>query len=166
MITNRRVVVTGLGVVACNGVGIEEFWRANAEGRSGLSTLDAFDTEMFPSKVGGQVRGFDPARYMPEKTARQVDRFVHFGLACTDMALAESKFDAAGEDPDRIGVILGSGLGGMLFHEEQIVAAFDRGAHRFNPLAIPKVTSNAVASHIAIRYGFRGPNIVISTACA
>ncbi len=166
MITNRRVVVTGLGVVACNGVGVDEFWRANVEGRSGLSTLDAFDTEMFLSKVGGQVRGFDPARYMPEKTVRQVDRFVHFGLACTEMAIAGGKLDPAAEDPDRIGVILGSGLGGMLFHEEQIVAAFDRGAHRFNPLAIPKVTSNAVASHIAIRYGFRGPNIVISTACA
>jgi 3-oxoacyl-[acyl-carrier-protein] synthase II len=164
--SKRRVVVTGLGVVACNGIGVDEFWRANREGRSGISLIDAFDTADFPSRVGGQVRGFDPAQYMPEKLAKQVDRFVHFGVAGAEMARRESRLDLADEDPDRVGVILGSCLGGMLFHEEQIVGAFDRGAHRFNPLAVPKVTANAVASHIAIRYGLRGPNLVISTACA
>jgi 3-oxoacyl-[acyl-carrier-protein] synthase II len=164
--SKRRVVVTGLGVVACNGIGVDEFWRANREGRSGISLLDAFDTTDFPSRIGGQVRGFDPKRYMPEKTVQQVDRFVHFGLAGAEMARADSRLDLAAEDPDRVGVILGSCLGGQLFHEEQIVAAFDRGAHRFNPLAVPKVTANAVASHLAIRYGLRGPNLVISTACA
>jgi len=162
----RRVVVTGLGVVACNGVGVDAFWRANREGRSGVSRIDAFDTEGFPSRIGGQVRGFDPAKFIPEKTVKRVDRFVHFGLAGAEMALTSSKLDLAAEDPDRVGVIIGSCLGGMLFHEEQIVSAFDRGAHRFNPLGVPRVTSNAVASHIAIRYGLRGPNLVISTACA
>jgi 3-oxoacyl-[acyl-carrier-protein] synthase II len=162
----RRVVVTGLGVVACNGIGVDEFWRANREGRSGISLIDAFDATGFPSRIAGQVRGFDPARYMPEKTVQQVDRFVHFGLAGAEMARSGSGIDLAAADPDRVGVILGSCLGGMLFHEEQIVGAFDRGAHRFNPLAVPKVTANAVASHIAIRYGLRGPNLVISTACA
>ncbi len=164
--SKRRVVVTGLGVVACNGIGVDDFWRANREGRSGVSLIDAFETTGFPSLVGGQIRGFEPARYMPEKTAKQVDRFVHFGLAGAEMALGASALDLAAEDPDRIGVILGSCLGGMLFHEAQIVGAFDRGVHRFNPLGVPRVTSNAVASHIAIRYGVRGPNIVISTACA
>jgi 3-oxoacyl-[acyl-carrier-protein] synthase II len=164
--SKRRVVVTGLGVVACNGIGVDEFWRANREGRSGISLIDAFDATGFPSRIAGQVRGFDPARYMPEKTVPQVDRFVHFGLAGAEMARSASGIDLAAEDPDRVGVILGSCLGGMLFHEEQIVGAFDRGAHRFNPLAVPKVTANAVASHIAIRYGLRGPNLVISTACA
>src|SRR5471030_1406086 len=162
----HRAVVTGLGVIACNGIGVDEFWRANREGRSGISLIDAFDTSEFPCRIGGQVRGFDPSRYMPEKTVPQVDRFVHFGLAGAEMALGGSQLNLAAEDPDRVGVILGSALGGMLFHEEQIVSAFDRGAHRFNPLAVPKVTANAVASHIAIRYGLRGPNLVISTACA
>lgn len=166
MLKKRRVVVTGLGVIACNGVGLDEFWRANAEGRSGITLIDAFDTDGFASKIGGQVRGFEPTKYIPVETAKRVDRFVHFGLACTDMALAQSGLDLGAEDPYRIGVVIGSGLGGQLFHEEQMVAAIDRGAHRINPLAVPKITPNAVASQIAIRYGFKGVNLVISTACA
>jgi 3-oxoacyl-[acyl-carrier-protein] synthase II len=164
--SGRRAVITGLGVVACNGIGVDEFWRANREGRSGISAIDAFDTTGFASTIGGQVRGFDPARFMPADTAKRVDRFVHFGLACTDMALAQSKLNVAAENTDRIGVIIGSGLGGLLFHEEQMVAAFDRGLHRINPSAVPRISPNAVASQIGIRYGFKGPNLVISTACA
>jgi len=162
----RRVVVTGMGVVACNGTGVEEFWRANVEGRSGIGPIDAFDASDLTSQIGGQVRGFDPGLYMPAETAKRVDRFVHFGLACADMALKASRLDPAAEDPTRIGVIIGSGLGGLLFHEEQIVAAFDRGANRINPMSVPRITPNAVASQIGIRHGFKGPNMVISTACA
>jgi 3-oxoacyl-[acyl-carrier-protein] synthase II len=161
-----RVVVTGLGVVACNGVGTEEFWRANAEGRSGISLIDAFDTDGFAPKIGGQVRNFEPAQFMPAETAKRVDRFVHFGLASAEMALKQSQLNVAVEDTGRIGVIIGSGIGGALFHEEQMIAAFDRGAHRMNPQAVPRISPNAVASHIGIRYGFKGPNLVISTACA
>ncbi|HZP61224.1 MAG TPA: beta-ketoacyl-ACP synthase II [Opitutaceae bacterium] len=162
----RRVVVTGLGVVASNGVGVDPFWRANQEGRSGITLIDAFDTAGFASQIGGQVRDFVPAGYMPEETARRVDRFVHFGLACAAMALQSSALELSAEDPDRIGVIIGSGLGGLLFHEEQIVAAINRGEMRVNPAAVPRISPNAVASHIGIRYGLRGPNLVISTACA
>lgn len=162
----NRVVVTGLGVVASNGVGVDAFWRANLEGRSGIGLIDVFDTQDFPSKIGGQVRGFRPGAYMSEEIVQRVDRFVHFGLACADMALQESKLNVADENPDHIGVIVGSGLGGQFFHEEQMVAAFDRGAHRINPLAVPRISPNAVASHIGIRFGFRGTNLVISTACA
>jgi 3-oxoacyl-[acyl-carrier-protein] synthase II len=162
----RRVIVTGLGVAACNGIGIDAFWRANVEGRSGITLIDAFDTSDFPSKIGGQIRGLELARYMPEETAKRVDRFVHFGLACAEMALQDSRLELGTENPDRIGVIIGSGAGGMLFHEEQMVAAFDRGAHRMNPASVPRITPNAVASQIGIRYGFKGPNLVISTACA
>ena len=164
--SRRRVVVTGLGVVACNGIGVEEFWRANVEGRSGITLIDAFETNDFPSRIGGQVRGLEPTEYMPAETAKRVDRFVHFGLACADMALKGSKLDLKTENADRAGVIIGSGSGGQLFHEEQIIAAFDRGAHRINPLAVPRITPNAVASQIAILYGLKGPNLVISTACA
>ena len=162
----NRVVVTGLGVLASNGIGVDAFWRANLEGRSGISLIDAFDTQDFPSKIGGQVRGFLPGNYMPEEIVQRTDRFVHFGLACAEMALRESKFTVTDASPDRIGVIVGSGLGGQLFHEEQMVAAFDRGAHRINPLAVPRISPNAVASQIGIRYGFQGTNLVISTACA
>jgi len=162
----HRVVITGLGVVACNGIGVEEFWRANVEGRSGVTLIDAFETEELSSRIGGQVRGLVPAQYMSAEIASRVDRFVHFGVACADMALRESKLDLTSEDTDRAGVIIGSGAGGQLFHEEQILAAVDRGAHRINPLAVPRVTPNAVASQIAIRFGLKGPNLVISTACA
>ena len=162
----RRVVVTGLGVTACNGIGVKDFWEANRAGRSGISTVDAFDASLLSSKVAGQIRNFTPTDYIPDDIAKRVDRFVHFGLACAEMALAQSGLDREKEDPERVGVILGSGLGGLLFHEEQMVAAFDRGAHRINPASVAKISPNAVASHIAIRYGFKGPNMVISTACA
>ncbi len=162
----NRVVVTGLGVVACNGTGIDAFWRANLEGRSGISLIDAFDTRDFPSRIGGQVRDFLPGDYLPEEIVQRTDRFVHFGLACAGMALRQSRFTAADTNPERVGVIVGSGLGGQLFHEEQMVAAIDRGAHRLNPLAVPRISPNAVASQIGIRHGFQGTNLVISTACA
>ena len=162
----RRVVVTGLGVIAANAIGVEGFWQANLEGRSGISRIDVFNTDEFAVKIGGQVRGFDPLDYMAEDVAKRVDRFVHFGLAGAHLALAQSGLDLKTENAHRIGVIIGSGLGGQLFHEEQILSVLERGFLRTNPLSVPRVSPNAVASHIAIRYGFKGPNLVISTACA
>ena len=162
----RRVVVTGLGVIAANAIGVEEFWQANLEGRSGISRIDAFNTDEFAVKIGGQVRGFDPLNYMAEDVAKRVDRFVHFGLAGAHMAVAQSGLDLTRENVARIGVIIGSGLGGQLFHEEQILSVLERGFLRTNPLSVPRVSPNAVSSQIAIRYGFKGPNMVISTACA
>ncbi len=155
-----------MGVVAANGVGVGPFWRANREGVSGIGMIDAFDTQDFASKMGGQVRGFRPSDFMPEELAGRVDRFVHFGVACADMAVTGSRLNLASEDLDRIGVIIGSGLGGLLFHEEQMVAAFNRGNNRMNPVSVARTSPNAVAAHIGIRYGLRGPNLVISTACA
>jgi 3-oxoacyl-[acyl-carrier-protein] synthase II len=165
-VPGRRVVVTGLGVIACNGIGVDAFWKANVEGRSGISTVTRFDTENFSTRIGGEVNGFTPSDYMPEEVAKRVDRFVHFGVACARMAIDSSKLDLATEDAERIGVIIGSGLGGLLFHEEQIAAAYDRGAHRINPLAVPRISPNAVAGHIGILHRLKGPNLVISTACA
>ena len=103
---------------------------------------------------------------MPAEVAKKVDRFVHFGLACSEMAMQDSGLDLEAEDKHRIGVIIGSGLGGMMFHEEQMVAILEKGANRINPSSVPRISPNAVSSHIAIRYGFLGPNMVISTACA
>ncbi len=162
----RRVVITGLGVVAANGIGKEKFWQANTEGRSGIDCVTSFDTDGFDSHVAGQVRNFNPSEYMPAQVVNKVDRFVHFGLATSQMALADSHLDLSQEDKIRVGVIIGSGLGGILFHEEQMMVAYDKGAHRLNPLCVPKVSPNAVSSHIAIQYGLLGPNMVISTACA
>jgi len=165
-LVGRRVVVTGLGVVACNGIGLDAFWAANRAGRSGISMIDAFDMQLLSAKVSGAVRGFEPEQFMSPELVKRTDRFVHFGVATTKMALEQSGLDLQQLNRDRVGVIVGSGLGGLLFHEEQITAAFDRGINRVNPLSVPKISPNAVAGHIGIVFGLRGPNIVISTACA
>lgn len=162
----RRVVITGLGVVACNGIGKDNFWQANVEGRSGVGRITCFDTQAFETHIGGEVKDFDPGQFMPLEVAKKVDRFVHFGLACSEMAIKDSGLDLEAQDKHRIGVIIGSGLGGMMFHEEQMVAIFEKGTNRINPSSVPRISPNAVSSHIAIRYGLLGPNMVISTACA
>ena len=162
----RRVVITGLGVVACNGIGRDGFWKANMQGRSGIGKIARFDAEAFETRIAGEVKDFDPCQFMPLEVAKKVDRFVHFGLACSEMAIQDSRLDLEKEDKHRIGVIIGSGLGGMMFHEEQMVAIFEKGANRINPSSVPRISPNAVSSHIAIRHGLGGPNMVISTACA
>jgi 3-oxoacyl-[acyl-carrier-protein] synthase II len=162
----KRVVVTGLGVIACNGVGVADFWRANVEGRSGIREISSFDVSMFPTRIAGSVVNFNASDYIADEIAKRTDRFVHFGLAAAKMAIESSRIDFAAEDAERIGVIIGSGLGGLLFHEEQITAAFERGANRINPLAVPRISPNAVGGHIGIVHKLKGPNIVISTACA
>jgi len=166
MLNERRVVITGLGIVASNGVGTEAFWQANKKGVSGTDTLTRFDHRDLESKVASEVKNFDPTEFMPSDVAERVDRFVHFGLTCTQMAVADSKLDLSNEDRYRVGSIIGSGLGGLLFHEEQMMQAYQRDTLRLNPACVPRITPNAVASHIAIQYGVLGPNIVISTACA
>ena len=164
--SKRRVVITGLGVIASNGIGKNDFWQANVQGRSGIDRISTFDTTGFDSLVGGEVKGFDPSQYMPADIAKRVDRFVHFGLACANMAMADSGLDMVQEDKSRVGVIIGSGLGGIVFHEQQMLVSYEKGEHRMTPASVPRITPNAVSSHIAIQYGCLGPNMVISTACA
>ena len=162
----RRVVITGLGVVACNGIGKDNFWQANVQGRSGIGKITRFDTQACDTHIAGEIKDFDPFQFMPADVAKKVDRFVHFGLACSEMAIQDSRLDLESQDKQRMGVIIGSGLGGMMFHEEQMVAILEKGVNRINPSSVPRISPNAVSSHIAIRYGFLGPNMVISTACA
>jgi len=164
--TKRRVVITGLGVLACNGIGKDDFWQANMRGRSGISKITCFDAEAWDTRIAGEIKDFNPIQFMPAEIVKKVDRFVHFGLACSEMAIQDSRLDLTALDKHRIGVIIGSGLGGMMFHEEQMVAILEKGANRINPSSVPRISPNAVSSHIAIRYGFLGPNMVISTACA
>lgn len=162
----RRVVITGLGVVASNGIGKEEFWRATVAGKSGASAIKDFDTSKLDTKIAAQVLNFDPLNYMPKQTVRKVDRFVHFGLASAKMALEDSCLDLEKEDKSRIGVSIGSVFGGVLFHEEQIITGYERGFHRVNLLSVPKVSTNAVSSNISIAHTLTGPNLAVSTACA
>ncbi len=164
--SKRRVVITGLGVVAPNGIGKQEFWKANIEGKSGVDRISSFDVSKLDSQIAGQVKQFDPLNYFPKEVTKKVDRFVHLGLASAKMALEDSHLDLNKEDRSKIGVVVGSGLGGVLFHEDQMMAAYRKGVDRMHPLSVPRVTPNAVASHIAIAFGLTGSNLVISTACA
>lgn len=166
IIQKRRVVITGLGVVAPNGTGKDEFWRACVDGKSGVDLIMNFDTSDVTSKIAAQVLDFDPLEYMPSQVARKTDRFVHFGLASAGMALKDSMLDPECENRRRIGVVIGSVFGGVLFHEAQIASGYQKGLNRVNPLSIPKVSTHAVSSHIAIAYKLKGPNLAVSTACA
>lgn len=162
----KRVVVTGLGVIAPNGIGKDAFWKSNINGISGVDKITTFDVSKLKTKFAAQVKGFEPSDYMPKDVAMRVDRFVHLGLAAAKMAIEDSGLDLTRHNKERIGVIIGSGLGGQLYHEEQLIVCLEKGPHKGNPITVPRVTPNAVAAHIAIQYGLLGPNFVISTACA
>jgi 3-oxoacyl-[acyl-carrier-protein] synthase II len=159
-------VITGLGVVAPNGIGREDFWKANIKGKSGVEKITAFDPVDLDSKIYAPVKDFSHLDYIPQEDARKVDRFVHLGMASAKEAVGDSKLDLAQEDRDKIGVIIGSGLGGNLFHEEQMVVAYEKGPRRLNARCVPRISPNAVASHIAIQHNLMGPNMVVSNACA
>jgi 3-oxoacyl-[acyl-carrier-protein] synthase II len=162
----RRVVITGLGIVAPNGIGKEAFWQANVNGISGVSVLRHFDTSALTSKIAASIYDFDPARFMAPSVVRRTDRFVHLGMAACRLALLDSGLNLGSEDPKRIGCIIGSGLGGVLFHEDQIERACEKGLNRLSPQCVPRITPNAVSGHIAIEFSLRGPNMTISAACA
>jgi len=162
----RRVVITALGVVSSIGLGKDAFWKANLEGKSGVDLIKDFDASLFNSQIASQLKDFNPSDYIPEEIVRRSDRFAHLGLASAKMALDDSGLDLAVEDRERIGVIFGSGLGGAMFHEEQILKGYDKGAHRLSPLSVPRITPNAVSSQIAIYFKLLGTNMVISNACA
>lgn len=162
----KRVVVTGLGVVSPNGIGKDAFWQANINGVSGVDRIEDFDVSDLRTKIAAQVKGFDPVDYMPKGVAKRADRFAHFGVAAAKLAIEDSGMNMERVDKERIGVIIGSGLGGTLFHEEQVIRAIKEKSHKVAPISVPKITPNAVAAHVAIQYGLLGPNYVVSTACA
>ena len=162
----RRIVITGLGIIAPNGIGKNDFWQANIQGRSGVSLLEGFDTSTLGSKIAGQIKNFDPLKYMPIPVINKTDRFTQLGIAASKLAIEDSKLDLERIDKDRAGVSIGSGLGGVLFHEEQISTMYERGFKKAEPLGVPKVAPNAVAGYVSIIFGLTGPNIAVSTACS
>jgi len=162
----RRVVITGLGVVAPNGIGKDAFWQGCVQGKSGVDLIMSFDTSDLSSKIAAQILDFDPLNYMSKEVARRADRFVHLGLATSKMALRDSNLALEKENKDRLGVCIGSVFGGILFHEEQIIQGTKNGLNRMHPLGVPRVTPSAVSSHISIEFNLTGPNMAFSTACA
>ncbi len=163
---DRRVVITGLGVIAPNGIGKDTFWKATIEGKSGVDRIKSFDTSDYDTKISAEISDFDPLNYMAKSVAKRVDRFAQFGIASANMAVEDAELDLKKENKDRIGVYIGSGLGGIIFHEEQIELMHRRGPKLAHPLGVAKVAPNAVAGHISIQLGLKGLNIAISTACS
>ena len=162
----RRVVITGLGVIAANGIGKEKFWQSNLLGKSGIRPITRFDASQFRTKIAAEVHDFDPAQFMDEDFSSKIDRFSQFAIATTKLALSDAKMDLNREDLNRVGVVMGSGLGGMFFYEKQILTMQEFGHSKTHPAAIPRVMPNAPAGQIAIEFKLKGPNLTISTACA
>ena len=162
----KRVVITGIGVISPVGTGFEAFWSSLVGGVSGIKKVDRFDPANFTTKIAGEVVDFEPAQYIDKKEARRMDRFTQFAVAASGMAIADAALDLEGENRDRIGVILGSGIGGITTMEEQARVLFEKGPGRVSPFFVPMMIANIGAGQVAISYRLRGPNITSVTACA
>ena len=164
--SRRRVVVTGLGLVCPVGVGVEESWQALVAGKSGVGPITHYDASTYPTKIAGEVRGFEPEKFMDRKEVRRNDRFIQFALAAADMAVADSGIDFAKEDPERVGVIVGSGMGGLETIEDTHKTLMERGVRKVSPFFIPAIIINLAPGQIALRWGLKGPNYSPVSACA
>src|SRR6185295_3081329 len=165
-----RVVVTGLGIVSPIGIGVRDFWKAALAGQSGISAITSFDPfpmDGYRSKVAGQVRGFSVERFLDSAHGERVDRYAQFALVSTKEAVADSGLQLTKENPHRIGVIVGAGMGGMVMGEREIAQLYQQQKpHRVHPNFIPAITLNSASGILAMAYGAKGPNLTISTACS
>src|SRR5688572_31550008 len=163
---SRRVVVTGLGVVTSLGHNAPAFWDSLVAGRCGIRRISLFDPKDFASQIGAEVRDWDAAQHMDPKEARRNDRYTHFGFVAAKQAVADSGIEMAREDSDRVGVMIGSGIGGMFTFETQLKVMEERGPRKVSPFTIPSLIGNMCAGLVAIEYGARGPNFGLVSACA
>jgi len=166
--TDRRVVITGMGVLTPVGNDIETFWSNLKNGVSGIHTIDAFDTTAYDCKIGGQVRGFDPKLFFKNpKDVRRTDRFSQLAMAAAKMALVDSGIDLANlKQRDRFGVLVSSGIGGLKTLQDQLTILLTKGPSRTSPFTIPMLLSNMASGLISMEFGLHGPNMCIVTACA
>lgn len=163
----RRVVITGMGAVTPLGNDLASTWSNLIDGRSGISLIDSFDITLYDSKIGGQVKGFEPAPYFKNaKDARRCDRYTQLAIAATKQAWQDAQLDNVSLNPERCGVLVGSGIGGLKTLEDQHSTLLSRGPQRVSPFMIPMMISNMASGMIAIEYNFQGPNFAIVTACA
>jgi len=162
----RRVVVTGLGVVAPNGIGTEIFWENLVAGVTGIDRITRFDASHHDSKIAGEIKGFDPLLYMEKKEVKKMDLFIHYALASAIMAVDDARLKSEESERGRIGVMIGTGMGGIPALEESHNVLLEKGPGRISPFFIPSIITNLASGQIAMRFGFRGPNSCVSTACA
>lgn len=162
----RRVVVTGLGLVIPNGIGVETAWRNICEGKSGIGLITRFDTNGFETKIAAEVKDFHPEQYIEKKEIKKMDLFIQYAIAATKEALEDAQLKITPENCERIGVIVGTGLGGLPNIEKYHQILIERGPSRVSPFFIPMVIANLASGHIAIQFGAKGPNTCVVTACA
>lgn len=163
---NRRVVITGLGIISPIGTGVEQFFSALKEGKCGIDTVTRFDTEGYDAKIAGEVKDFDPLEYIDKKEAKRMDRYTQLAVAASKMAVLSSKLNLDEIDTNRLGVCIGSGIGGMETLETQHKILTEKGPGRVSPFFVPMMISNIAAGNISIAFKAKGPNITVVTACA
>jgi 3-oxoacyl-[acyl-carrier-protein] synthase II len=159
-------VITGLGAITAIGHDVNSFWDSLLAGRGGVHRISHFDPKDFASQMGAEVRDWDAAQHMDPKEVRRNDRYTHFGFVAARQAVADSKLDMTREDGDRVGVIIGSGIGGMFTYETQLKTLAERGPRKVSPFTIPALIGNMCSGLVAIEYGARGPNFGVVSACA
>jgi 3-oxoacyl-[acyl-carrier-protein] synthase II len=162
----RRIVVTGLGLVLPNGIGVKRAWRNTCEGKSGIGRITRFDVNQHETKIAGEIKGFNPEDYLERKELRRMDLFIQYAVAASKMALDDSGLEINEENADRVGVSIGTGLGGLPTIEEYHKILLEKGPNRITPFFIPKLIANMASGHVAMHFNARGPNTCVVTACA
>ena len=164
--SKRRVVITGLGCVTALAESVEGLFTALCEGKSGVSTIESFDASEYPVRFGGEIKSFDVTKYVDHRQGKRMDRFSQFAMAAASQAINDSGLDFSKEDVFRVGVIVGTGIGGIKEIEEQHIKLLNKGVRKVSPFTVPRLMANAGGGNIAIRYGLRGPNFCAVSACA
>ena len=165
-VSHKRVVVTGMGVIASLGHNVNDFWANIVAGKCGIDKVTLFDAKDYSCQIGAEVKGWDAAQHMDPKEVRRNDRYTHFGFCAARQAVADAKLDMSKEDADRVGVLIGSGIGGMLTIENQHKVLMERGPRKVSPFMIPALISNMCSGLVAIELGARGPNFGVVSACS
>ncbi len=163
----RRVVITGLGAITPYGAGVDKFWESLKAGKSGIATSELIDIDKHVVKISGEVKGFNPEDYMEAKKAKKMDRFIQFAMVAADEAIKDAKIDNLdGIDPYRVGVIVSSAAGGFRTFEENHLRIIEKGPHKCSPFTVPMMIVNMPSGNISMKYGFKGINKVVISACA
>lgn len=162
----RRVVVTGVGLVTPCGIGIDNVWNNILNGQSGIGPITRFDITQFDTKFAGEIKEFTPEDYIQPKEVKKMDLFIQYAIAAAQIAVNDAGLDMGREDSERVGVVVGTGLGGLPTIEKYHSVLMERGPGRITPFFIPMLIANEAPGHIAIQHGFKGPNLCIVTACA
>ena len=162
----KRVVITGLGAVTPIGIGKENFWNSLIQGKSGVGLITRFDTTEFDTKIGAEVKDFNPSDYIDKKEAKRMDRFTQYAVVGSKLAIEDGNIDLDKLDLDKVGVVIGVGIGGMETMETEYEKLRDRGPSRVSPLFIPMMISNMAPGQVSMTFGFRGPTMTVTTACA